>query len=218
MKFLRRHLPILIVGLVVAIIIGLRVLAIALPEPMGPIDARVVLPENQVEKIAAKQKLQQLQGYLAASDGEVSRTEQRIRETLALAMASSLFAGYQLSKRETPATVNDLLLGTRNSGLLPPGLQLLSTEGAVSSARGVFYVRYRLEPLAVEVVSVGKERMDGPALLVRVPDHFNEDGARIYQATRLDEITVPPPFAHEAQVISLGFVPQSLRAVLQKPN
>jgi hypothetical protein len=60
--------------------------------------------------------------------------------------------------------------------------------------------------------------MDGPALLVRVPDDGRgEDGARLYLANRLDEITVPAPFAHEAEVIALGFAPEPLRAV-KLPN
>ena len=46
---------------------------------------------------------------------------------------------------------------------------------------------------------------------------MSEDGARLYLATRLDEITVPAPFAHEAEVIALGFAPEPLRA-LKLPN
>ena len=35
----------------------------------------------------------------------------------------------------------------------------------------------------------------------------------LYMATRLDEITIPEPFASEAQIIALGFAPEPLRAV-----
>jgi len=63
--------------------------------------------------------------------------------------------------------------------------------------------------------------MDGPALLVRVPDNgysgTSEEGAGLYLATRLDEITVPTPFAQEAEVIALGFAPEPLRAA-KLPN
>jgi hypothetical protein len=34
----------------------------------------------------------------------------------------------------------------------------------------------------------------------------------LYMATRLDEITIPQPFASEAQIIALGFAPEPLRA------
>jgi hypothetical protein len=62
--------------------------------------------------------------------------------------------------------------------------------------------------------------MDGPALLVRVPDDgMSQDGARLYLATRLDEIRVPEPFAHEAEIITLGFAPEPLRALkLRNPD
>jgi hypothetical protein len=35
----------------------------------------------------------------------------------------------------------------------------------------------------------------------------------LYMATRLDEITIPQPFASEAQIIALGFAHEPLRAV-----
>lgn len=35
----------------------------------------------------------------------------------------------------------------------------------------------------------------------------------LYMATRLDEITIPQPFASEAQIIDLGFAHEPLRAV-----
>jgi hypothetical protein len=34
----------------------------------------------------------------------------------------------------------------------------------------------------------------------------------LYMATRLEEITIPQPFASEAQIIALGFAPEPLRA------
>ena len=46
-----------------------------------------------------------------------------------------------------------------------------------------------------------------------------EADGELYLATRLDEITVPAPFAHEAEVIALGFAPEPLRAAkLPNPN
>ena len=78
-------------------------------------------------------------------------------------------------------------------------------------------MRYRPEPLCIEVVSIGRERTDGPVLLLRVPSMIaGKDETRdvvLYMATRLDEITIPQPFASEAQIIALGFAPEPLRAV-----
>ena len=35
----------------------------------------------------------------------------------------------------------------------------------------------------------------------------------LYMATRLDEITIPLPFASEAQIVALGFAHEPLRGV-----
>lgn len=217
----RRNMPVLIVGIVGALIVGARLISIALPERSGRVDPRVSLTENQAQQIGERQRRQQVQAFVAAAEGEVSRTEERIREATALATAASLFAAKESLDKRTPPSVSALLSGVNAAGLLPPGMQLLGSSGVVSSARGQLFVRYRLEPLGIEVVSIGKERMDGPALLVRVPDNgysgMREEGAGLYLATRLDQITVPAPFAHEAEVIALGFAPEPLRAV-KLPN
>lgn len=214
----RRNMPVLIVGIVGALIVGVRLISIALPERSGRVDPRVSLTENQAQQIVERQRRQQVRAFVAAAEGEVSRTEERIREATALATAASLFAAKESLDKRTPASVTALLSWVNAAGLLPPGMQLLGSSGVVSSARGQLFVRYRLEPLGIEVVSIGKERMDGPALLVRVPDDgMSEDGARLYLATQLDQITVPTPFAHEAKVIALGFAPEPLRAV-KLPN
>jgi hypothetical protein len=213
----RRNMPVLIVGIVGALIVGMRLLSVALPERSGKVDPHVSLTENQAQEIVEKQRQQQVRSFMAASEGEVSRTEERIRGAAALATASSLFAAKESLDKRTPASVTALLAGVYNAGLLPPGMQLVDSSGGVSSSRGQLFVRYRPEPLGIEVVSVGKERIDGPALLIRVPEGTSEDGARLYLATRLDEITVPAPFVHEAEVIALGFAPEPLRA-LKLPN
>jgi hypothetical protein len=214
----RRNMPLLIVGIVVALIVGSRLLSIALPERSGTVDPHVNLTENQAQQIVQRQRQQQVQAFMAASEGEVSRTEERIREATALATAAGLFAAKESLDKRTPPSVTALLSGVNAAGLLPPGTQLLDSSGGVSSSHGQLFVRYRPEPLGIEIVSIGKERMDGPALLVRVPDDGRgEDGARLYLANRLDEITVPAPFAHEAEVIALGFAPEPLRAV-KLPN
>jgi hypothetical protein len=214
----RRNMPMLIVGIVAALIVGTRLLSVALPERTGAVDPRVTLTENQAQQIVERQRQQQARAFMAASEGEVARTEERIREATALATASSLFAAKESLERRIPESVTALLAGVSDTGLLPPGMQVAESSGVVVTAQGQLFLRYRPEPLGVEVVSVGKERMDGPALLVRVPDDgMSEDGARLFLATRLDEITVPAPFAHEAEVIALGFAPEPLRAA-KLPN
>ena len=208
--------PLLVVGFAVAAIVAVRLMSVVLPQRTGTVDPHIRLAENQAREIVAKEQQAQFGAFMAITDGEVSRTEERIREATALATAASLFAASESLNGRTPLSVTALLSGLKAVGLMPPGMQSLNTQGDVSCSHGKLFVRYRPEPLGVEVVSLGKIRLDGPALLVRVPDRgisgTGEEGAGLYLANRLDEITVPSPFASEAEVIALGFAPEPLRA------
>lgn len=206
----------------VALILGVRLSSIVFIQRTGTVDPRINLAENQARQIVERQRQQQVAAFIAVTEGEVSRTEERIREATALATAGSLFAASESLSSRIPASVTALLSGVNGAGLMPPGMQLLDSQGEVTCSHGRLFVRYRPEPLGVEVVSLGKVPLDGPALLVRVPvggiGGENELGAGLYLATSLDSVTVPAPFAHEAEVVALGFAPESLRAAkLPKP-
>ena len=205
--------PVLIVGIIVALIVGMRVISIALPERTGRVDPQINLVENQAPQVVQRQRQQQVGAFMAVAEGEVSRTEERMREATALAMAASLLAASEALNKRTPGSVTALLSALHAAGLMPPGMRLVDSQRAVNSARGQLFIRYRPEPLAIEIVSLGRERLDGPALLVRVPDEgMSKEGARLYVATGLDEIRLPDPFAPEAEVVALGFAPEPLRA------
>jgi hypothetical protein len=207
---------VLIVGVVGTVIVAARLASFGFFHRTGAVDPRVRLPENQLREIAERQRQQQVGAFNAIIQGEVSRTEERIREATAIATAASLFAANESLNGRTPATVTALLSGISSAGLLPPGIQFLSTQGDVSSSHAKILVRYRPEPLGLEVVSLGKVQLDGPALIIRVPDGglsgANKEGAGIYVADRLDQLSVPAPFAHQAELLALGFAPEPLRA------
>jgi hypothetical protein len=213
---LRHKLPLLTAVIVVALILGTRFVSSVLSDDIGSVDPHVMLPPNQAQQIRERQRRQQVQAFVSTSEGEVARTEERIREVTALGLAVSLFSATESLAHRIPVNVNSLLSGVQRVGLLPPGMELVDNSGLVSSARGALQVRYRSEPLCIEVVSVGRERTDGPVLLLRVPSMIagkDETGdVVLYMATRLDEITIPQPFASDAQIITLGFAPEPLRA------
>jgi hypothetical protein len=214
---LRQKLPLLTAGVVITLIMGTRLLSPIFTEDAGTVDPRITLPPNQVQEIRERQRRQQVQAFVSIAEGEVSRTEERIREATALGLAASLFAATESLKHSIPASDRALLSGVQKAGLLPPGLQLIDNSALVSSVRGSLQVRYRREPLAIEVVSIGRERTDGPVLLLRVPSMTSEKdetkGVVLYMATRLEGITIPAPFVSEAQIITSGFAPEPLRAV-----
>lgn len=156
----------------------------------------------------------------AIFDGEVYRTEGRLRETGALAIAVSLYGVGRIAEHRPVRTVEELLAGISTRGLMPPGLQLVPNEAAVASEYGTLYVRYRPQPFAVEVLSMPRERMDGPSLLMRVPDveesNNSAERVRYFQSHRLDGVRVPPPFALASEIQSLGWSVEKMRA--SQPN
>jgi hypothetical protein len=213
---LRHKLPLITTAVIVALIMCARFVSTVLTDDIGSVDPRVTLPPNQAQEILERQRRQQIQAFVSVSEGEVSRTEERIREATALALAASLFAATESLAHRIPVNEETLLSGVQKAGLLPPGMQLVDNSRLVTSPRGALQVRYRPEPLCIEVVSIGRVRADGPVLLLRVPSMISgkdEPGdVVLYMATRLDEITIPQPFVSEAQIIALGFAPEPLRA------
>ena len=210
MMQLRRKLPLLITGIIVTLIVGTRLISTALQDRTGSVDPRVTLLTDERQQIIERQRRQQVRAFISVAEGEVSRTEERIRETTALALATSLFAANQSLSQHMPPTVDALLAGVNLARLLPPGMYLTDRSGFVSSARSDLHVRYQSEPLGIEIVSVGKGRIDGPALILRLS---HSDVAQLFLATRLDEIAIPRPFASEAEIIASGFVPEPFRAL-----
>src|SRR5262245_17525626 len=102
------------------------------------------------------------------TDGEVARTASRIREASGLLMGLSVLAlGEQMNNRP-PAGVEALIELLARRDLLPPGVSRTSAKGALVSDRATIYVRYRPLPLGVEVISIGREKMDGPAVIARL--------------------------------------------------
>jgi hypothetical protein len=180
------------------------------------IDPRVEMETGSYTEIKATRERSARQRSVATvMEGEVSHTVDRLGEAEALALVSSLYAATEQIKGRTPKTANDLLAGVAALNLLPPGLSLTQTEGAVaSSGGGTLYLRYRPKPLAIEVVAIAREQRDGPAILVRVPDeNSKEGGASLFLATRLSDVNVPQAFAPSAEVIASGWSPEPLRPI-----
>lgn len=179
------------------------------------IDPRVTMEgERGTEENESKEKEQRRRVVVTAMDGEGARTADRAGEAQALAIATSLYAASEQIKGRTPRTADDLLAGVAAQNLLPPGLTLTQGEGAMVSAHSNLFVRYRPVPLAIEVLALGHEPRDGPALLVRVPDDSAKDGgASLFMATRIRDVNVPPAFSPAAEVISAGWSLEPLRSL-----
>lgn len=153
-------------------------------------------------------------------DGEVYRTEGRLREASAVAIAATL-SGVARSAEGRPArSVDELLAEIINRRLLPPGVEFVPERKLFVSEHSTIYLRFRPEPFGVEVLSLGRERMDGAGLLVRVPDDAGgqQQSARqrYFYSFRLENITVPEAFAPVSSVQAAGWQPDYFDAQLSE--
>jgi hypothetical protein len=202
---------VIIVGLTALIVVMLGFF-LSLRTPA--VDPRVTLEDRQ-DSIPQRPTINNPPPRIASVwDGEVMRLADRIGEATGLALAASIYAASEQVKNRTPRSVGDLMSGVAQQGLLPPGLRFTKSPGGLLGPRGILIVRYRLAPLAVEVVSTGYKPEDGPALIVRVPDYLSEKGeANLYLANKQQGVEFPVPFAPAPQVIALGWIPERLRGL-----
>src|SRR5215207_8661731 len=177
----------------------------------------VVEPHVWVETAPADEKGVGTRGRYravgAVMDGEVARTAERLREAQGLAAAAALYVAAERLGGHPTRDVGEVVAGLSARGLLPPGLAVSQQEGAFLSRHGTLFVRYRPAPVGVEVVALGRERADGPAVMVRVPDdREGEDGALVFTARQLDGVVIPQAFAPAAEVIARGWAAEKFRA------
>jgi hypothetical protein len=146
-------------------------------------------------------------------DGEVYRTEGRLREASAVAIAATLSSVASLSERRPIRDVGELLRDIARRGLLPPGVELVPARNVLVSEHSTIHVRLRAEPFAVEALSLGRKRLDGPALLLRVPDtgRSKNDPPRYFYSLKLEDVRVPDAFAAPSEVLSCGWQADTFR-------
>lgn len=145
-------------------------------------------------------------------DGEVYRTEGRLREASAVAIAASLAGVARAVERRPAQSVEVLLAEIARRNLLPPGVELSVDQRSLISERSTIHLRFRPEPFGIEVLSLGRERIDGAGLLVRVPDEENNQQDRqensrhrYFHSFRLENITIPEAFASASAVQAAGW-------------
>lgn len=144
----------------------------------------------------------------AIFDGEVYRTEGRLREASAVVIAATLSNVARSTERRPVRSVDELLEDIAARGLLPPGVELVRERHLLVSEHSTIHVRFRPDPIGIEIVSLGRERADGPGLLIRVPDENTASQnarQRYFYSFRLENITVPEAFANPAAVEAAGW-------------
>jgi len=146
-----------------------------------------------------------------AFQGEVYNQAEQVKESAALTLGVTLLASERAREQRPYQTVESLIAGVAEQGLLPPGMTL-DRSASVVSRHGNYFIRYREQPLAVEVLSISKGASDGVAILVRLPDdEFSENALTYYMISKAG-LQAPGGFAPVAQLISSGWRPETFKA------
>lgn len=135
------------------------------------------------------------------------RLAERVTEAEGLALGLVLVAAETaMRRRALPADAGALASGLT---LLPPGVSAdPSRPGVFVSRTSELAIRYRHDPFAIEVVSLGRTGVerDGEMVLVCV----RGDEPELYIALE-SGATVPRPFAGEGELEAAGFKRESMR-------
>jgi hypothetical protein len=200
-----------VAGVVALAVVGFSI-AGNLAARIGMVEPRVMIErsatESQSEQTATRLRLQIAQ---RAMNGEVAMTADRLREAAALAAAASLVA---VNEREAAKTKGwNLLRRVAAHNLLPPTAAFTDQSNRLATPHGSLILHFRSRPLGVEVLSFGKEKTSGPALIIRVTgDIPGGGGLKVWMAVTLDRARLPQPFADESEVIAAGWQSTDLRA------
>jgi hypothetical protein len=138
-------------------------------------------------------------------DSEVPRTAERLRDVTAVAISASTYVIEGAMSGRTPHDAGEIVAGIAKRQLIP--LEWLTTQsGVLQTTHGTLHLRYSPIDLSVEVVSAPSDRSDGPAMLIRIPDHENTTvGSRYFESMQLDGIVYPGPFAPIPDIIRAGW-------------
>jgi hypothetical protein len=166
------------------------------------VTARVEVAAPQIE--AVTQRTSASPSPSALPDGEVERTAARVREVSALVMGLTLLAVQEAIAGHTVPSSEALTDRFVTRQLLPPMIRVSSARAVLESDTAVLYIRYRVVPLALEVVSLGRTPEDGAPIIGRIVTGSDEHSA-LFIARQSMGATLPEPFLPAAQVIALNW-------------
>ncbi len=214
---LQPHVIVLVTAL--SVIGGLTLISVIAARRQR-VTARVEVAAPQLEAVSSKASTSPKPSALP--DGEVERTAARVREVSALVMGLTLLAVQEsIAGRSLPSS-EALTEGFVARQLLPPTMRPAAARAILESDTAVLYIRYRVEPLALEVVSLGRTAEDGAPIIGRIVTGSDEHSA-LFIARQVKGAALPDPFLPAAQVIALhwsaepwrerAFAPQELEQI-----
>lgn len=173
---------------------------------MATVDAQVTIGDSSTSPIDSDRVVK-----YRWPDSEVPRTAERLRDVSAIAIAASANVVEAAMNRRPPRDITEIVAEISRRQLIPAEW-LTSEPGVLEMPHATVYLRYLPRDLSVELISVPKERNDGPAILIRIPDSENTSlGIRYFESMQLDGIVYPPPFAPIAEIIASGWQPKPFK-------
>jgi hypothetical protein len=169
---------------------------------MATVDAHVSIGDGEVSNSQASAS------NYRWPNSEVPRTAERLRDVTAVAIAAATFLVEESLHGRIPTDADDLLTGIGRRSLIPNEWRT-DQPGVLRTFHAALHLRYSPRNLTVEVISVPNERVDGPAILIRIPDGENTTvGTRYFESMQLDAIVYPRPFTSIADIIASGWQPR----------
>ena len=170
---------------------------------MATVDAHVSIGDGEV----SGDQVSAAKNYRWPND-EVPRTAERLRDLTGVTIAAATFLVEESLHRRMPRDADEILAGIGRRRLIPNEWQT-DQPGVLRTSHATIHLRYSPHHLTVELISVPNERVDGPAILLRIPDSENTAvGTRYFESMQLDGIIYPRPFASIADVIATGWQPR----------
>lgn len=141
-------------------------------------------------------------------NSEVPRTADRLRDVTGVAIAAATYLVEGSLHGRIPLDADEILTRIYQRGLIANEWQT-DQPGVLRTPHATIHLRYSPRNLTVELISVPNERVDGPAILIRIPDSENTAvGTRYFESMQLDGIIYPRPFASIADIIASGWQPR----------
>ena len=169
---------------------------------MATVDAHVSIGDGEVSDDQAS----------AASNyrwpnGEVPRTAERLRDVTAVAIAAATCLVEESLHGHMPRDADEIIARIDQRKLIASECRT-DQPGMLRTPHATIHLRYSQSNLTVELISVPNEGIDGPAILIRIPDDENVAvGNRYFESMQLDGVIYPRPFAPIADIIATGWQP-----------
>jgi len=141
-------------------------------------------------------------------NGEVPRTAERLRDVTAVAIAAATYLVEESIHGRIPRDADEIISRVDQRKLIASEWRT-DEPGVLRTPHATIHLRYSPRYLTVELISVPNERIDGPAILLRIPDSENTAvGTRYFESMHLDGIVYPRPFAPIGDIIASGWQPR----------